>query len=170
MDREAADVKAKTIWTPLRMAALISIWSLVTPFRVQITQLSGMGLIPSSVILEIWAGAWGYGSVTPWARPPHHIVIDPIYTYAMFPYYSIGLAIAYLVWRWAQKGDLTKMQYIDRVLLLQLAHVLFVLILFPCPYSSGSVITCVPTPTTGLFAIPFVKRVVREISLPWQDI
>jgi hypothetical protein len=165
MNGEETDVKAKTIWTPLRMAALISIWSLVTPFRIQITQTSGT----PSVILEIWAGAWGYGSVTPWARPPHHIVFDAIYTYAMFPYYSIGLAIAYLVWRWAQKGNLTKGQYIDRVLLLQLAHVLLVLILFPCPYSSASVITCVPTPTTGLFALPFVNKVVREISSPWQD-
>ncbi len=161
MSGEKADDKAKTIWTPLRMAVLISMWSLVTPFRVQITQTS------RSVILNIYAGAWGYGRVTPWTDSP--LVIDLFYTYAVLPYYSIGFVIAYLVWRWAQKGDLTKMQYIERVLLLQLAHVIFVLILFPCPYSFGSVITCVPTPTTGLFALPFVSKVVREISSPWQD-
>lgn len=161
MNGDKADDKAKTIWTPLRIAVSISIWSLVTPFRVQITQTS------RSAILLIYAGAWGYGRVTPWTDLP--LTIDAIYTYAMFPYFSIGLAIAYLVWRWAQKGDLTKMQYIERVLLLQLAHVIFVLILFPCPYSSGSVITCLPTPTAGLFALPFVTKVVREISSPWQD-
>ncbi|MGD9380887.1 MAG: hypothetical protein PVI03_00410, partial [Candidatus Thorarchaeota archaeon] len=73
------------------------------------------------------------------------------------------------VWRWAQKGNLTKSQYIERVLLLQIVYLIFVWLFFPCPYSSGSVITCVPTPTTGLFALPFVTRVVREISSPWQD-
>ncbi len=161
MDGDNADVKAKTSWTPLRMAALISIWSLVTPFRVQITQTS------RSMILDIYAGAWAYGRVVPWVDSP--LVLDLFYTYTVFPYYSIGILIAYLVWKWAQKGDLTKMQYIDRVLLLQLAHVIFVLILFPCPYSSHSIITCFPTPTTGIFALPFVFRVVREISSPWQD-
>jgi len=161
MNGENAGEKAKTIWSPLRMAVLITIWSVVTPFRVQITQTS------HSLHLLIYAGAWGYGRVSPFTDSP--LVIDAIYTYAMLPYYSIGLVIAYYVWRWAQKGNLTKMQYIERVLLLQLVHIIFVWIFFPCPYSSGSVITCIPTPTTGIFALPFVTKAVREISSPWQD-
>ncbi|MHA2081617.1 MAG: hypothetical protein ACW99H_10785 [Candidatus Thorarchaeota archaeon] len=160
MNGEKVDEKVKTIWSPLRMAVLVAIWSLVTPFRIQITHTS------RSSILHIWAGAWGYGRVVPWTDSS--LVFDLLYTWFMFPYYSIGLVIGYLVWRWAQEGNLTKMQYIERVLLLQLAHVIFVLLLFPCPYSFGSVIICVPTPTTGIFALPFVTRVVKEISSPWQ--
>jgi hypothetical protein len=162
MNGKNADEKTKTIWSPLRMAVLIAIWSLVTPFRIQITHTG------RSSILLIWAGAWGYGRLLPWTDSP--LVFDLLYTWFMFPYYSVGLVIAYQVWRWAQKGDLTKMQYIDRVLLLQLAHVIFVLLLFPCPYSSTitTVHICIPTPTTGIFALPFVARVVKEISSPWQ--
>jgi hypothetical protein len=117
------------------------------------------------LILSIWAGAWGFGRVSPFTDSP--LVFDLFYTYAMFPYYSLGLAIAWLVWRWARDGNLTKSQYIERILLLQVVYMIFVWLLFPCPYSSGSIITCIPTPTSGIVALPFVTKVAKEISSPW---
>ena len=151
----------KTIWSPIRIALLIAAWTLVTPFRVVITQAT------FSTHLDIYAGIWGFGRVSPFTDSP--LVIDSAYTFFVFPYCVPGLAIAWLVWRWARDGNLTKSQYLERVLLLQVVYMILVWLLFPCPYSSGSVITCIPTPTAGIVALPFVFRVVEDISSPWQD-
>lgn len=168
LKRESADELSTTIWTPIRMAAFIGIWSLLTPFRIQIVYTYVEELHLNSSRMYIWAGAWGSGSVTPWNQSP--LVLDLFYTFAMLPYYSLGLAIAWLVWRWARDGNLTKSQYIERILLLQVAYVIFVWLLFPCPYSSplsSSWSTCIPTPTSGIVALPFVTKVVKEVSSPW---
>lgn len=149
-----------TIWSPIRIAIFLATWSLVTPIRIQISQTS------HSLNVLVWAGAWGLGRVSPFTDSP--LVIDPAYTLFMFPYCVPGLAIAWLVWRGARDGNLTKSQYIERTLLLQVVHMVLVWLFFPCPYSSGTAITCIPVPTTGIVAMPFVTRVVKELLSPWQ--
>lgn len=73
--------------------------------------------------------------------------------------------MSWYAWRSAKDENLTRGGYFQVNLLLVIIQTLLALII-PCPIEFY---LCVPTPTTGIVALFFVSRIVKEIKAPWQE-
>lgn len=148
-------------WTPRRMTAFLTIWTLVIPLKVIIA-------FPSRLVhvSAIYASLWAYIPGNPFYSSA--LVFDVLYTTFMIPFWFPGIAVAWFVWHASKDGNMTRRRYVEIVVALQLIHLLIVWILFPCPISFTPHL-CAPTSITGLLALPFVSRIVKDIDSPWTD-
>ena len=83
----------------------------------------------------------------------------------MLPFCVPGLAVSWCAWRSAKNENLIRGGYFQVNLLLVVIQALLALVI-PCP---TEFYLCVPTPTTGIVALLFVSRIVKEIKVPWSD-
>jgi hypothetical protein len=145
------------IWSPLRVTAFLAIWALVTPVKVM--------LYPPRLDLSvIYAGLWLYlPGGNPFSESP--FVLSPIVIVSMLPFCVPGFAVSWYAWRSAKDENLTRGGYFQVNLLLVVIQALLALAI-PCP---TEFYLCVPTPTTGIVALLFVSRIVKEIEGPWSE-
>ena len=145
------------IWSPLRVTAFLAIWALVTPVKVML-------YLPRLELSLIYAGLWLYlPAGNPLSDSP--FVLSPIVIMSMLPFCVPGLAVSWYAWRSAKNENLTRGGYFQVNVLLVVIQTLLALII-PCP---TEFYLCVPTPTTGIVALLFVSRIVKEIKVPWSD-
>ncbi|MFQ5834267.1 MAG: hypothetical protein ACE5H4_16305 [Candidatus Thorarchaeota archaeon] len=148
-------------WTPRRMTAFLTIWTLVVPLKVIID------FTHTSVrVLGIYAAFWAYAPGNPIYSSP--LVLDVLYTLFMIPFYFPGIVVAWFVWHGSSDRNMTRRRYVEIVVTMQVIHLLIVWILFPCPISYSPLL-CAPTSITGLLALPFVSRIVKDIDSPWAE-
>jgi hypothetical protein len=145
------------IWTSRRIAAFLSIWALATPFKV-ILYLSGLEYS------LIYAGLWLY---LPGGNPfsDSSLIFSGFISATMLPFYAPGLVVSYFAWRSSKDENLTRTRYFEINLMLVLIQTLLTLVI-PCPMGN---FLCIPTPTTGIIALFFVSRIVKEIEMPWKE-
>lgn len=144
------------IWSPLRITAFLAIWALVTPVKVML-------YLPRLHHSLIYAGLWSYLPGNPLSESP--LIVSVLYTAFILPFYAPGLAVSWFAWRSAKNENLTRGGYFRVNLLLVVIQALLALII-PCP---TEYYLCVPTPTTGVVALLFVSRIVKETKVPWSD-
>ncbi len=144
-----------TFWSPRRSIVLLTVWALVTPFKVIYMSLR------IGFVITIYAGLWFY---TPGIFLPSSPVYSILYTVLMFPFYAPGLAMAGLVWHGSRDKHFTRLQYYGLVVMFYVLQILLTFIL-PCPNINA---LCFPTPTTGLPALFLISRVVKEPTVPWS--
>jgi hypothetical protein len=112
----------------------------------------------------IYAGLWLYlPNGNPLSDSP--FVLSPLTTAIMLPFYAPGLAVSWFAWRSAKNENLTRGGYFQVNLLLVIIQTFLSLIIL-CP---TEFYLCVPTPTTGIVALFFASRIVKEIKVPWSD-
>jgi hypothetical protein len=142
---------------------------MLIPFRINLTvhhnPFSGL-----SVSYLIYAALWGYipGPLPPMYNIEGPLIINGYYFGFMFPYYAPGLVITWFVWRASSDSNMTKRNYYERIIALQLLHTSILWLFFPCPISF-SLVLCIPTAITGILALPFASRVVKEVDSLWDD-
>ena len=145
------------IWSPLRITAFLAVWALAIPVKVML-------YLPRLEFSLIYAGLWLYlPSGNPFSESP--FVLSPIVIVSMLPFCVPGLAVSWFAWRSAKDENLTRGRYFQVNLLLVVIQALLALVI-PCP---TEFYLCVPTPTTGIVALLFVSRIVKEIKVPWSD-
>jgi hypothetical protein len=146
-----------TFWSPRRSIVFLTVWALVTPFKV-IYMSARIGFS-----LFIYAGLWFYqqpGGARYLSAP----ILLVMYAVLMFPFYAPGLAMAGFVWHGSRDGHFTQLQYYGLIVMLYVLQILLTFIL-PCPNPKA---LCVPAPTTALPALFLVSRVVKEPKVPWS--
>ncbi len=145
------------IWSPNRIIAFLAIWALVIPFKLML-HLNQLGY---SII---YAGLWSYlGAANPFSDSP--LVVSVLNTAFQFPFYAPGLASAWLVWYGSKDENLTRQRFIEVNVMLIVIQALLAMII-PCVMAA---VVCIPTPTTGIVALFFVSKVVKEIEVPWSE-
>ena len=145
------------IWSPNRIIAFLTIWALVIPFKLMLR----LNQLRLSII---YAGLWSYlGGANPYSDSP--LIVSGLYTVFMLPFYTPGLASAWLVWYGSKNENLTKQRFIETNVMLILIQALLAMII-PCVLADT---LCIPTPTTGIVALFFVSKVVKEIKVPWSE-
>ncbi|MFQ5884201.1 MAG: hypothetical protein ACE5IO_03780 [Thermoplasmata archaeon] len=155
-------VESMSVWSPRRIGAFLVAWSVILPLQTQVA-------FPGrSLSFVVYAALWGYfpGGTPPYIEGP--LVIGVFYTAFMIPYYAPGLAVAWFAWRGAMDSSLTRGRFIQTVIAIQLVHILVVWFLLPCPISLTPHL-CIPSPTTGIVALAFTSKVVKEIDEPWAE-
>lgn len=144
------------IWSPLRITAFLTIWALTTPFKVVLFR-------PRLDYSLIYAGLWSYmPGGNPFSDSP--LILSGFVTASLLPFYAPALAVSWFVWQGSKNENLTRMRYFEINLMLVLIQTLLALII-PC---MGDTL-CIPTPTTGIVALLFVSRIVKEIKVPWSE-
>jgi hypothetical protein len=156
-----------SIWTPNRIGVFLVICNMLIPFRINLTFITSVRF---SISYVIYAALWGYipGPLPPMYNIEGPLIINGYYFGFMFPFYAPGLVIAWFVWRTSSDSNMTKRNYYERIISLQLFHTLIVWYLFPCPISF-SLVLCLPTAITGILALPFASKVVKEVDSLWDD-
>ena len=149
-----------SIWSQKRVTAFLHIWNLLMPLKI-ILSTSSLNL---SFI--IYAGVWGYLPNNPFTDSP--LIISVFYALFMFPFYIPGIIIASFVWNSFKNPNLTRYRYIETILVLQIVYILVIWILIPCPISTHPPL-CIPVPSSGLVALLFVSKVVKDIKVPWPE-
>jgi hypothetical protein len=134
----------------------LTIWALVTPFKV--IYLSGR----IGFAITIYAGLW-------YLHYPGMLLLlsetySTLYAILMLPFCAPGLAMAGLVWHESRDEHFTRLQYYGLIVILYVLQILLTFVL-PCMNSRA---LCVPTPTTGIVALFFISRVVKEPTVPWS--
>ncbi len=147
-----------SFWTPIRIVVFLSIWALVIPF---------VFIIRLDISLRfslIYAGLWSYlGGPNPFSDQP--LIISPLGTAFNLPFYAPGLVSAWWVWYSSKNETITKQRYIEfNALLILIQAIVSTILSFAI---EGAM--CIPTPTTGIVAILFVSKVVKEIKTPWSE-
>lgn len=146
-----------SFWTPNRIVVFLSIWALIIPF---------VFIIKLDISLRfsyIYAGIWSYlGGSNPFSDQP--LIISPLGAAFNLPFYAPGLVSAWLVWYSSKNETITKQRYIEFNALLILIQAILSTILS----LNIDMALCIPTPTTGIVAIIFVSKVVKEIKDPWS--
>jgi hypothetical protein len=146
-----------SFWTPNRIVVFLSFWALIIPFVFIIR------LDISLRFSHIYAGLWSYlGSGNPFSDQP--LTISPLVAAFSLPFYAPGLASAWLVWYSSKNETITKQRYIEFNAMLILIQAILSTTL---ALNFGAAL-CIPTPTTGIVAIIFVSKVVKEIRDPWS--
>lgn len=144
------------IWSSTRITVFLAIWALASPVKVI--------LYPTRLDLSvIYAGLWQYfPGGNPFSDSP--IILSPLATAIMLPFYAPGLAVSWYAWRSAKDENLTRGRYFEFNLVLTITQALLALVI-PCP---TEFYLCIPTPTTGVVALFFTSRIVKEIEVPWS--
>jgi hypothetical protein len=148
-----------TFWIPRRSIVFLTVWALVTPFKV-IYMSARIGFS-----LFIYAGLWFYqqpGGARYLSAP----ILLVMYAVLMFPFYAPGLAMAGLVWHGSRDGHFTRVQYYGLVVMLYVIQILLTFII-PCPNINA---LCIPAPTTGIVALFLISRVVKEPAVAWSEL
>ncbi|MFW9843595.1 MAG: hypothetical protein ACFFEV_03385 [Candidatus Thorarchaeota archaeon] len=146
-----------SFWSPNRIVAFLTLWALVVPFKLMLR----LNLLHFSII---YAGLWSYlGGTNPFLDSP--LIVSILNAAFMLPFYTPGLASAWLVWYNSKNENLTRQRYIEFNVMLTLIQTLLAMII-PCVMADT---LCIPTPTTGIVAIFFVSKVIKEIKVPWSD-
>ncbi|MHA2322154.1 MAG: hypothetical protein ACXACG_10920 [Candidatus Thorarchaeota archaeon] len=147
----------RPIWSPESITVFLTVWALVTPIKVY--------LYPGIPILNyFYAGLWSYLPGNPFSDSP--FIVDPLVSLFFLPFYAPGLAIAWFVLHSSKNESSTRGRYFERIILLILVQAILAL-LIPCPV--GEPVWCIPTPTTGLVALLFASRIVKDIDTPWSE-
>jgi len=145
------------IWSTNRIIAFLTIWALVIPFKLMLR----LNLLNFSII---YAGLWSYlGGANPYSDSP--LIVSVLSTVFMLPFYAPGLASAWLVWYGSKNENLTRQRFIETNVMLILIQLVLAMII-PCVSPDY---LCIPTPTTGIVALFFVSKVVKEIEVPWSE-
>jgi hypothetical protein len=145
------------IWSTNRIIAFLAIWALVIPFKLMLR----LNQLRLSII---YAGLWSYlGGANPYSDSP--LIVSGLFTVFMLPFYAPGLASAWLVWYGSKNENLTRQRFIETNVMLILIQALLAMII-PCVMADT---LCIPTPTTGIVALFFVSKVVKEIEVPWSE-
>jgi hypothetical protein len=111
----------------------------------------------------MYAGLWSY---LPGGNPfsESALIISPYFTLSLLPFYAPGLALAWFVWKWSKDDNMTRSRYFERVMMIVLIQAVLALILLLVVQAR----LCIPTPTTGLVALLFVSKIVKDIDTPWS--
>ncbi|MGD9396175.1 MAG: hypothetical protein PVJ05_07095 [Candidatus Thorarchaeota archaeon] len=144
------------IWSSRHITAFLAIWTLTTPLKVMLS-------LPRLEHSFIYAGLWSYLPGNPFSDSP--LIVSAFYSAFMLPFYAPGLAVSWFVWRSSKDENLTRTRYFEINLMLVLIQTLLTLVI-PCPMDY---FLCIPTPTTGIMALFFVSRIVKEREMPWID-
>ena len=148
-----------TIWSPRRITAFLVSWALVMPFKIMLR----LSRLDHSII---YAGLWSYlGGSNPFSSYP--LIVSVLYTAFNFPFYLPGLLVASFVWQSSTNENITRPRYFNIIMILIFAQGLLAMVI-PC-VGGGVETLCIPTPTTGLIALPFVSKVVKDIEKPWSE-
>ncbi len=146
-----------SIWSSNRIVAFLTIWALVIPFKLMLR----LNLLNFSIV---YAGLWSYlGGANPFSDSP--LIVSIYHTVFQLPFYAPGLASAWLVWYGSKDENLTRQRFIEINVMLILIQALLAMII-PCV---GPDYLCIPTPTTGIVALFFVSKVIKEIKSPWSE-
>ena len=143
-------------WSPLRVTVFLQLWNLLMPLKFVFTSSS----------FVIYAGLWTYLPNNPFSISP--FIVSLSYAGFMFPFYLPGIVIASYVWHCFKNTELTRYDYISRIMIMQVIYVLLIWILIPCPISTHALL-CIPVPSTGIVALLFTSRVIRTLDTPWID-
>lgn len=143
--------------SPIRITAFLVIWALVIPFKVIV-------YITRPELTIYYAGLWTFlPGGNPISESP--LIVDAFISALSLPFYAPGLAVAWFVWHSSKDENLTRGRYIERIMMIVLIQTVLAMII-PCPMSD---VLCLPTPTTGIIALLFVSRIVKDINTPWVD-
>ncbi len=146
-----------TMWSPLRITAFLASWALVVPFKIMLR----LSRLDHSIL---YAGLWSYiGGSNPFSSSP--LIVSALNTAFNFPFYLPGLLVASFVWRSSMNENLTRSRYFEVIGMLILVQGLLAMVI-PCVMEDT---LCIPTPTTGLLALPFVSRIVKDVKKPWSE-
>jgi hypothetical protein len=151
---------ATTFWSPGRSTVLLTIWALLTPYRVNLTPLP-WAPPPWGFDVVIYAGLWGYNTAL---NPIFGIYINPLYSFIGLVFCAPGLIMAWLVWQGTREEHRPRLQYYEMVVLLYVIQILLTFIL-PCPNIRT---LCIPVPTTGIVALYLISRVVEDPEAAWS--
>jgi hypothetical protein len=147
-----------TFWSLRRSVVFLTIWALVTPFKVILIDFHRQ----FSII--IYAGTWMYVTGrAPDSNSP--LLISVGYAFSVLPFYATGLIMAGLMWHGSRDEHFTRQQYYGLVVTLLAIQTLLAIII-PCPISSGGIVYCFPT--TALPALFLISRVVKQPTVPWS--
>ena len=145
-----------TIWSPRKITVFLSIWALVVPFKLML-------YLPRLDHSIEYTGLWSYlGGSNPFSSSP--LIVSVLNTAFNFPFYLPGLLVALFVWQSSLNENTTRPRYFNIIMILIFAQGLLAMVI-PCV---GEGMLCIPTPTTGLLALPFVSKVVKDIERPWS--
>ncbi len=155
--KSESGISNKSFWSTGRITVFLTVWALVIPFKIMIN----LSRLSSSII---YAGLWSYlGGANPFSESP--LIVSFLNTAFQLPFYAPGLASAWLVWHGSKDENLTRMRYIEITVMLILIQVILSMII-PCVMADT---LCIPTPTTGLVALLFGSKVVKDIEGPWSE-
>ena len=148
-----------SFWSPRRSVVFLTIWAIATPIKVIFIDFH------RGVDVTVIAGLWEYlPTYNPYVMDP---LLHFVWVLFMLPFYAPGLIMAGLVWHGSRDKHMTRQQYYGLVVTLLAIQILLTFII-PCPISTGSLVWCVPTPTTAFPALFLISRVVKEPMVPWS--